>query len=244
MTSPLGQQAPVGYDDTPMQPNGKWRVHDGTRPHPAIITPPPASNVPAAAPSDAIVLLGTGSDLGAWQMANGSAATWMMKDGVLQTGKGMLSTKQQFTDLQVHHRVATPRSKGRRGAAKRVFLLGVSDPVPTLPEHHLPAAASALRKYPPLVMPLARRAVADLEIAFKSPRFSPDGAHRTAIVRAAQRCPRATRTPFWGHPPRSVLPTRRDGAGAPNLRPRNTIRSAISGRELKEYDGPRGGWRW
>ena len=28
------QQAPIGYDDTPMQPNGKWRVHDGTRPYP------------------------------------------------------------------------------------------------------------------------------------------------------------------------------------------------------------------
>ena len=36
-----GQQAPIGYDDTPMQPNGKWRVHDGTRPYPVIITPPP-----------------------------------------------------------------------------------------------------------------------------------------------------------------------------------------------------------
>ena len=23
------QQAPVGYDDTPMQPNGRWRIHDG-----------------------------------------------------------------------------------------------------------------------------------------------------------------------------------------------------------------------
>jgi hypothetical protein len=23
-----GQQAPIGYDDTPMQPDGKWRVHD------------------------------------------------------------------------------------------------------------------------------------------------------------------------------------------------------------------------
>ena len=39
-----GQQAPIGYDDTPMQPNGKWRVHDGTRPYPAIVTAPPASD--------------------------------------------------------------------------------------------------------------------------------------------------------------------------------------------------------
>ncbi len=24
----VGQQASVGYDDTPLQPDGKWRVHD------------------------------------------------------------------------------------------------------------------------------------------------------------------------------------------------------------------------
>src|ERR687897_3349400 len=68
-----GQQAPVGYDDTPMQPNGKWRVHDGTRPHPAIVTAPPAGDASAPAPSDAIVLLGTADDLNAWQMNDGSA---------------------------------------------------------------------------------------------------------------------------------------------------------------------------
>ena len=39
--------APIGYDDTPMQPNGKWRVHDGTRPYPAIVTAAPASDAPA-----------------------------------------------------------------------------------------------------------------------------------------------------------------------------------------------------
>ena len=33
------QQAPIGYDDTPMQPNNTWRVHDGTRPYPAVVTP-------------------------------------------------------------------------------------------------------------------------------------------------------------------------------------------------------------
>ena len=37
--SSLGQQAPVGYDDTPRQPNGKWRVHDGKRPQPRIVAP-------------------------------------------------------------------------------------------------------------------------------------------------------------------------------------------------------------
>ena len=71
-----GQQAPIGYDDTPMQPNGKWRVHDGTRPHPSIVTPPPAPNAPAARPPMRWCCLVRESDLSAWQMADGSAATW------------------------------------------------------------------------------------------------------------------------------------------------------------------------
>ena len=120
------QPAPIGYDDTPMQPNGKWRVHDGNRPYPPVITVPPAPN-PAGAPSDAIVLLGAADDLSAWQMADGSAATWTMKGGVLQTGKGILRTKQQFTDVQLHVEFATPsevkgdsQARGNSG----VFLLG------------------------------------------------------------------------------------------------------------------------
>src|SRR5688572_16588661 len=97
-----GQQAPIGYDDTPMQPNGKWRVHDGTRPYPAIVTTPPASEALVAAPADGVVLVGDGDDRSAWEMADGRAATWAMQGGVLSTGKGMLRSKRQFTDVQLH----------------------------------------------------------------------------------------------------------------------------------------------
>jgi hypothetical protein len=61
--------APTGYDDTPMQPSGKWRIHDGKRPQPRVVTPGPL--VSLAPPSDAIVLLGTGTDLTRWQMTQG-----------------------------------------------------------------------------------------------------------------------------------------------------------------------------
>ena len=57
-----GQQPKIGYDDTPMQPNGKWHVHDGARPQPRIVTP---GATPGAAPADATVLLGAGADTGA-----------------------------------------------------------------------------------------------------------------------------------------------------------------------------------
>ena len=33
--------APTGYQDTPMQPNGKWHIHDGTRPQPTVVKPGP-----------------------------------------------------------------------------------------------------------------------------------------------------------------------------------------------------------
>src|SRR4029079_2951412 len=96
---PPGQ---LGYQDTPMTPNGKWHIHDGKRPQPDIVTPNGPVTTPP--PTDAIVLLGPGADLGKWQMQEGGGAvTWAMSDGVLQTGKGMIQTKQtDFTDFQLH----------------------------------------------------------------------------------------------------------------------------------------------
>ena len=34
----LAQQSNLGYDDTPMQPNGKWHIHDGKRPQPIVVS--------------------------------------------------------------------------------------------------------------------------------------------------------------------------------------------------------------
>ena len=44
----------IGYDNTPFLPASKWRVHDGNRPQPPVITPGPfRTDEP---PADAIVL--------------------------------------------------------------------------------------------------------------------------------------------------------------------------------------------
>ena len=119
------QQPKIGYDDTPMQPNGSWHIHDGTRPQPKMVTP---GATPGAAPADATVLLGSGTDASAWQMtAGGAAVTWPMKDGVLQSGKGMIETKAQFTDFQLHVEFATPKEvkgDGQGRGNSGVFLLG------------------------------------------------------------------------------------------------------------------------
>lgn len=215
-TTTSSLQAPIGYDDTPMQPNGRWRVHDGTRPYPAVVSVPPMTTS-APAPSDAIVLLGAADDLSAWQMSDGSPATWTMKGGVLQTGKGMLRTKQDFADMQVHVEFATPSdvkgdSQGRGNSG--VFLLGhfeiqVLDSYRniTYPDGQ---AAAMYGQYPPLVN--AARAPGEwqsYDIIFYAPRFTPDGTlaasaivtvlHNGVVVHHA--------TSFWGptrH--RSVLP--------------------------------------
>jgi hypothetical protein len=206
----VGQQtpAPVGYDDTPMQPNGKWRIHDGKRPQPAIVTPPPANSAALPPPADATVLIGGGDDLSAWQMMDGTAPTWSMKNGVVETGKGFMRTKAVFSDFQLHVEFATPSdvkgdSQGRGNSG--VFLLGkfeiqVLDSYqnPTYPDGQ---AAAMYGQFPPLVNASRRPGEwQTYDIAFTAPRFSATGAlskpavvtvfHNAVLVHNA--------TPFWG----------------------------------------------
>jgi hypothetical protein len=226
LNAALAAQAPIGYDDTPMQPNNTWRVHDLTRPYPAVVTPAPMMDAPDSPPSDATVLLGAGSGLSAWQMADGSSPTWAMTDGVLQTGEGMLQTRQQFTDFQLHVEFATPSdvkgdSQGRGNSG--VFLLGkfevqVLDSYRniTYPDGQ---AAAMYGQYPPLVN-VARGPGQwqSYDIIFTAPRFSGESRlekpaivtvlHNGVVVHNA--------TAYWG-PTRhkSVLPYAPDMASGP-----------------------------
>jgi len=205
----LGQQAPVGYDDTPKQPDGRWRIHDGARPQPRIVTPGNAGAMsPAPPPSDAIVLVGSGDDRSAWQMTDGSPVTWPMSNGVLATGKGLIQTKAEFTDVQLHVEFATPAdvkgdSQGRGNSG--VFMLGkfeiqVLDSFqnPTYPDGQ---AAAMYGQYPPMVN--ASRPPGEwqsYDLAFTAPRFTTGGRldkpavvtvfHNGILVHHA--------TPFWG----------------------------------------------
>ncbi len=174
------QQPKIGYDDTPMQPNGKWHVHDGARPQPKMVTP---GAVPGGAPADATVLLGSGADAGAWQMADGKPLTWPMKDGVLQSAKGMIETKAQFTDFQLHVEFATPKEvkgDGQGRGNSGVFLLGVFE-VQVLDSYQNPTypdgqAAAMYGQYPPLVN--ASRPPGEwqtYDIVFTAPRFTASG---------------------------------------------------------------------
>ena len=190
-TSVGGQQPSLGYDDTPMQPDGRWRIHDGTRPQPSLVTPGPAPVNPVPPPADATVLIGTRDDLAAWQMMDRSPATWTMTNGVVETGKGLMRTRAEFTDFQLHVEFATPRevkgdSQGRGNSG--VFLLGRFE-VQVLDSYHNPTypdgqAAALYGQHPPLVN--ASRPPGQwqtYDIAFTAPRFKPDGTlNRPAVV--------------------------------------------------------------
>lgn len=183
MNNAADAQAPVGYDDTTMQPNGTWRVHDGRWPQPPVVTPRVTNDSPVPAPSDATVLLGSGDDLSAWRMADGLAATWMMKGGVLQTGKGILHTRQEFTDVQLYVEFATPSevkgdSQGRGNSG--VFLLGKFE-IQVLDSHNNLTypdgqAAAMYGQHPPMVNASRRQGEwQTYDIAFTAPRFGSSG---------------------------------------------------------------------
>lgn len=189
VAGPRGQQPPVlGFDDTPFQPNGKWRIHDIRRPQPPVVDPGPVLSVPP--PKDATVLLGSGSDLSAWQTDDGAPAPWVMVDGVLQTGKGFIRTRADFDDIQLHVEFATPAvvsgdSQGRGNSG--VFLAGAFE-IQVLDSFNNPTyadgqAAAMYGQYPPLVN--ASRGPGEwqsLDIVFIAPRFGPDGTLQSAAT--------------------------------------------------------------
>jgi len=126
------QKSPIGYDDTPLIPGSKYRVHDGTRPQPRIVTPGTASTQAQAGrpPADAVVLF-DGADLAKWEALDGSPAKWQLVDGgcmevVPRTGN--IRTKEALPDCQLHVEWAAPteikgESQGRGNSG--VFLMAI-----------------------------------------------------------------------------------------------------------------------
>ena len=168
------QDNPVGYDDTPLLPGGKWHVHDGQRPQPPIVTPGEGT----APPSDAVVLF-DGSDMSAFRQGE-EVAKWKVEGGYMEVnGTGSIETVERFGDIQLHLEWATPSevegiSQGRGNSG--VFLMGKYE-IQVLDSYENVSypdgqAAAMYGQYPPMVN--ASRGPGEwqsYDIFFRAPRF-------------------------------------------------------------------------
>jgi hypothetical protein len=92
---PTDESGVYGYKDTPIQPWSGFHVHDPDRPIPKRVDPGPAQP-PVAPPADAVVLF-DGKDLSQW-----NPLPWTIEDGCLVADKGLLTSKEEFGDCQLH----------------------------------------------------------------------------------------------------------------------------------------------
>jgi hypothetical protein len=249
----------LGYKDTPMLPGGKWHVHDGDRPQPSVITPGTSSTQesPGKPPSDATVLF-DGTDLSKWVTRDGKPAGWKIEDGAMviptrgEPGSGLIKTKGEFGDFQLHLEWATPvppkgRDQGRGNSGIEIFSryeVQVLDSYENLtyPDGQ---AAAIYGQYPPLVN--ASRPPGQwqtYDIIFNAPRFGAEGklespAYLTVFhngVLVHNHTPVLGGVAFRGQPKYTPHPAR----GPIQLQDHgNPVRYRnIWIRELKDYDEP------
>ncbi|MBX7165324.1 MAG: DUF1080 domain-containing protein [Pirellulales bacterium] len=174
--------AAVAADPAPV----RWLAHDMERPRPPVVRPG-TSNLPLAAPEDAVVLF-DGSDLSKWRDAEGNPAKWKVRDGAMESVpmSGYVYTADKFGDVQLHVEWAAPavvkgQSQGRGNSG--VFLMGLYE-VQVLDSYenitYADGQAGAIYgQYPPLVN--ACRPPGEwqsYDIVFRRPRFDEDGTVR------------------------------------------------------------------
>jgi hypothetical protein len=182
----------IGYDDTPVIPGTRWRVHDGTRPQPRVIDPGTASTPesPGRPPSDAISLF-DGRDAGKWTGRDGRFS-WKVENGYMEVvpGAGDVQTTEEFGDCQLHLEWAAPtvvkgESQGRGNSG--VFLMGAYEiqvldcfDNPTYPDG---TTSAIYGQYPPLVNACRRPGEwQTYDIIWLGPRFDGEQIVRPAYV--------------------------------------------------------------
>ncbi len=116
----------AGFQDTPMQPNGRWHVHDPARPQPPVVAPGSTFSAAATPSSDAVVLF-DGKDLSQWQDRQGKPAPWVIQDGAAITTQADIFTKQEFGDMQLHLEFREPlpvAGSGQNRGNSGIFFMG------------------------------------------------------------------------------------------------------------------------
>ncbi|WP_321477038.1 DUF1080 domain-containing protein [uncultured Paludibaculum sp.] len=193
----LSQQAPhknrdLGYDDTPLIPGQKWRVHDNTRKHPPKVTP---ASQPGGAPSDAIVLF-DGKDLSQWvaRLRGGKEgpAEWKVENGYMEVvpSKGGIATKEKFGDAQIHVEwqeladvSGTSQSRGNSGVEiMGRYEIQVLDSYQDL-TYADGQAASIYGQWPPMVNATRKAGEWNVyDIVFEAPKFDGDKVVKPAYI--------------------------------------------------------------
>lgn len=146
---------------------------------------PPKVDAPAGGvPSDAKVLF-AGTDIDAWETADGGPIGWKVVDGalVVTPGSGDIRTREAFGDVQLHlefRTLAQPSGQGQGASNSGVFLMERyelqvldSDRNTTYVNGQ---AASVYKQYAPLVN--ASRPPGEwqgYDVLFLAPRFAADG---------------------------------------------------------------------
>lgn len=172
----------LGYDDTPLIPGSKFKVHDSARPQPRVVSVGD-DNAQAQAPSDAVVLF-DGSDLSGWLNADNGAAEWKVENGYMEVvpGTGYIHTKEEFGDCQLHLEWAAPevvKGEGQGRGNSGVFMMGKYE-IQVLDCYQNPTyadgtSAAIYGEFPPLVNPSrAPGKWQTYDIIWIAPRFDGD----------------------------------------------------------------------
>ncbi|MGJ5820062.1 3-keto-disaccharide hydrolase [Paludibaculum fermentans] len=182
----------LGYDDTPLIPGQKWRVHDNTRKHPPKVT---AAAQPGGAPSDAIVLF-DGKDLSHWvaKLRGGKEGPpeWKVENGYVEVapGKGGIATKEKFGDAQYHIEwqeladvSGTSQSRGNSGVEiMGRYEIQVLDSYQDL-TYADGQAASIYGQWPPMVNATRKAGEWNVyDIVFEAPKFDGDKVVKPAYI--------------------------------------------------------------
>jgi hypothetical protein len=185
----------AGFQDTSMQPDGKWHVHDPARPQPPVVTPGAVFSHGANPPGDAVVLF-DGKDLSQWRdKKTGGAAQWLIQDGAVISAKGDIVTTNAFGDIQLHleFRAPLPSSGSGQGRGNSgIFFMGLYE-IQVLDCYNNKTYADGslgglYGQHPALVTPARPPGEwQTYDIIFTAPRFDQEGklispAYLTAIL--------------------------------------------------------------
>ena len=158
MALPANAQEKKYPEPEPMKPG----MSEYWTPQRKVVTP---GNIQTqSAPSDAIVLF-DGTDLSKWEMEDGTAAAWTVKNGVMTVNKqkGSIRTKEKFGSFQLHLEWSNPKdiegSSQARGNSG-VYLQGMYE-IQILDSYNNETyingmVGSIYKQTPPLVNPMRK----------------------------------------------------------------------------------------